>query len=291
MKLTSTVIMGTYNGSTFIYDQLASILEQTSPVTKVIIRDDGSTDGTSKIIEQFIDNHGVHQTWDFQMNDDQKGWRKNFMDMLTKIETDLVFFSDQDDVWYSDKVITFLKAFSNEQQAELIVSDYDFQPKNQTLLTMYTLQEKQTGYEGLFQLIPNVYNLATYRPGCSMALKESMIPSVIEIFNKIAIGPNGLAQSHDEASWLTAILRGSLYHLAKPLFSRRSHADSTWQSEKKAYQHYFETAAHKENFENFVASVDSELNSGHWRIKSLQSNLKKEINLYAEDLKQQNAED
>ncbi|MDN6901089.1 glycosyltransferase [Oenococcus sicerae] len=290
MKLTSTVIMGTYNGSAFVYDQLASILEQTSPVTKVIIRDDGSTDGTSKMIEQFIDHYGLHQTWDFQINDDQKGWRKNFMDMLTKIETDLVFFSDQDDIWYSDKVSTFLKAFSHEQQAELIVSDYDFQPKDQTLLTMYTLQEKQAGCEGLFQLIPNVYNLATYRPGCSMALKESMIPSVIETFNKIAIGPNGLAQSHDEASWLTAILRGSLYHLAKPLFSRRSHADSTWQSEKKAHQHYFETANREANFTAFVQSIDRELKHGHWQIEQLQSDLKNEINLYVKDSKRRNEE-
>ena len=114
MKLTSTVIMATFNGSAFIYDQLTSILEQTSSVAKVIIRDDGSTDDTSKIVEEFIDNHGLYQTWDFQINDDHRGWRKNFMDMLAKIETDLVFFSDQDDVWYSDKVMTLVKAFSTE---------------------------------------------------------------------------------------------------------------------------------------------------------------------------------
>ncbi|MFT8917810.1 MAG: hypothetical protein ABF899_08175, partial [Oenococcus sp.] len=60
--------------------------------------------------------------------------------------------------------------------------------------------------------------------------------------------------------------------------------DSTWQSEKKAHQHYFETATHQENFKNFVASVSSELGSGHGRIKSLQSNLKKEIELYFQGL-------
>lgn len=79
-------------------------------------------------------------------------------------------------------------------------------------------------------------NLAVYRPGCGMALRKSIIDSTIEIFRRVKVDFNAVAQTHDQAAWLAAVARGTLYHLHQPLFIRRIHPDSTWQTEKKQHK-------------------------------------------------------
>ena len=46
-----SVVMATYNGAEFIYDQLESLRNQNRGADEVIIVDDASTDGTVRIIE------------------------------------------------------------------------------------------------------------------------------------------------------------------------------------------------------------------------------------------------
>jgi len=50
---TVSIIMGTYNGEKFIREQLDSILAQTYPIKEIIIQDDGSTDGTIDICDEY----------------------------------------------------------------------------------------------------------------------------------------------------------------------------------------------------------------------------------------------
>ena len=47
------VIMSTYNGEKFIKEQLDSILNQTYKNIEIIVRDDGSKDGTVQIIKEY----------------------------------------------------------------------------------------------------------------------------------------------------------------------------------------------------------------------------------------------
>ncbi|WP_143810836.1 glycosyltransferase, partial [Oenococcus oeni] len=70
----------------------------------VIIRDDKSSDDTAEIVNQFIDGNNLRASWDFKVNQKRKGWRENFISMLRQTETDVVFYSDQDDIWQENKV-------------------------------------------------------------------------------------------------------------------------------------------------------------------------------------------
>ena len=45
------VVMCTYNGEEFLREQLDSILDQTYPISEIIIQDDRSTDGTVALLE------------------------------------------------------------------------------------------------------------------------------------------------------------------------------------------------------------------------------------------------
>lgn len=48
------ILMSTYNGEKFVAEQIESIQKQTYTDWNLIIRDDGSKDGTCEIIENFI---------------------------------------------------------------------------------------------------------------------------------------------------------------------------------------------------------------------------------------------
>ncbi len=97
-----SVALCTYNGEKFIEEQLKSILEQTVPITEIVIFDDGSSDTTvSKIGLVDQNNPGIIRLFQNKAN---VGFCKNFEKALTECNGDYIFFSDQDDVWHRDKV-------------------------------------------------------------------------------------------------------------------------------------------------------------------------------------------
>ncbi|KGH55945.1 glycosyl transferase [Oenococcus oeni S25] len=231
MKLTSTVIMAAFNGSKYIYDQLDSIANQKLKPTKVIIRDDCSTDDTETIVKNFIFEHDLQNSWDFQVNPERKGWRDNFMDMVDQTNTDIVFFADQDDIWNKNKISESMKCFSENDDMEVFVSDYNFLPADQKILPKDKIDEVGDGDVG--QVIPDLHNLIIRRDGCSMAFKKSIIGPLEEVYSGIRSDSNGLDQAHDQATWLAGLMRESLYHVNQPLMVHRAHLDSTWQTVRK----------------------------------------------------------
>lgn len=262
MKLTSTVIVATYNGSKYIHDQLASIDDQVVRPTKVIIRDDQSTDKTAEIVSRYIKEKDLSGSWDFKVNAKRKGWRRNFVDMYDQAETDIVFLSDQDDMWKRDKVADYLKCFAEEKKAEVLVSDYSFLPRNQKILPMASMPE--VGQNGFYRVLPDIANILIRRDGCTIAMRKSIIETAKKVFSKVKIDSNGLPQSHDQAIWIAGLMRGSLYHLKKPLMLRRAHADSTWQLERKNHQNHFAaTAEENPNYIDFLKAIDHFLLHDH----------------------------
>ena len=93
--------MGTYNGEKFIREQLDSILAQTYPIKEIIIQDDGSTDGTIAICEEYAEKYpNIH----FSCNEHNLGFNLNFKCAAMKATGDYVAISDQDDVWFPEKI-------------------------------------------------------------------------------------------------------------------------------------------------------------------------------------------
>lgn len=110
-----SVCMATYNGGKYLRKQVDSILCQLSATDELIVSDDGSKDATLEILASFHDkrlkvfsNQGKH------------GVVPNFENALSKASGDIIFFSDQDDIWAENKVKVMLKALQN---ADLVVHD------------------------------------------------------------------------------------------------------------------------------------------------------------------------
>ena len=107
-----SVCMATYNGSKFLREQIDCILCQLSADDELVISDDHSTDSTADIINSYSDKRIK-----FFMNSLAKGVTHNFENALLHSQGDIIFLSDQDDVWLSGKI--------SEMSSFLITNNYD----------------------------------------------------------------------------------------------------------------------------------------------------------------------
>lgn len=98
---TVSVVMATYNGEKYICEQIDSILNQSYPIYELIIQDDCSTDSTPDICRKYEEAHpNVH----FYQNKHNLGFNDNFRTAAMRATGDFIALSDQDDVWYRDKI-------------------------------------------------------------------------------------------------------------------------------------------------------------------------------------------
>ena len=104
-----SVCMATYNGEKYLKDQLDSILKQIQSSDEVIISDDGSNDSTRYIIEKFQKEYKNI----YLVDGPKRGVQKNFENALKHARGDILFLSDQDDIWMDGKVERVLKEFEN----------------------------------------------------------------------------------------------------------------------------------------------------------------------------------
>ncbi len=96
-----SIVMCTYNGSSYLDEQLASIAAQDYPHFELIILDDCSTDDTwAKLLEwqskcKFITLY---------KNETNLGYNKNFEKVIQLAKGDYISIADQDDVWLPNKI-------------------------------------------------------------------------------------------------------------------------------------------------------------------------------------------
>lgn len=96
-----SVVISTYNGSNRIINQLDSIFSQEDVEVQCYVRDDGSTDNTLEILEEYKKK----QPNLIISPEKNVGWQKSFLLALCNAPTaDYYAFSDQDDIWFKDKL-------------------------------------------------------------------------------------------------------------------------------------------------------------------------------------------
>lgn len=98
------ILLCTYNGSAFISEQLESFAMQTHRNWVIYASDDGSSDETVKLLKEFQTKQGEDRL--IILEGPRQGFAKNFLSLIKNpsIDADYFAFSDQDDVWFPDKL-------------------------------------------------------------------------------------------------------------------------------------------------------------------------------------------
>lgn len=156
-----SVAMCTYNGARFLPEQLESIANQIVGVDELVVCDDGSSDETLEVLREFGKDSAfpVH----IHSNENNLGSTRNFQKCLSLCKGDIIFLSDQDDIWRSDKVEQHLKYYAAEPGTDAIFSDAmmiddDSKPRNRTIWQEIEFNKERQqewvqgeGYETLFR--------------------------------------------------------------------------------------------------------------------------------------------
>ena len=166
------ILMATYNGEKYLAEQIDSIICQTYKNWNLLIRDDGSSDNTFKILKEYEKKDDR-----IKIIKDKKGnlgIAKNFEELLKISSSELIMFSDQDDVWKKDKIKIMLKYVGN---SDLIISDAIVTNEKLECISesLFCLVKSKNG------IIKNVIKNTYY--GCCMLFKRKILEEVLPIPN------------------------------------------------------------------------------------------------------------
>ena len=113
------VAIATYNGENFIAEQLNSILNQTVKPDLIVVSDGGSDDNTVAVCEDILSGSGV--AYKLLTSDGRLSIKDNFEKCISFCEADYIFISDQDDVWFSNKLIRCIKKIQDCPSDDVIM--------------------------------------------------------------------------------------------------------------------------------------------------------------------------
>jgi len=166
-----SVCMATYNGEEFISQQIKSIINQLNNDDELIISDDGSTDGTLKIVAAFNDPRIK-----IYHNSGPKGPVMNFQNAMLKANGNIIFLADQDDIWFENKIST-MKNYLEEY--DLVVCDCNIVDNELNIIKPSFFLHHGSGAGFIKNLKRN-----TYMGNC-MAFKKEMLKLALPLPSNI----------------------------------------------------------------------------------------------------------
>lgn len=151
------ILMATYNGTLYIKDQINSILYQSFKNWRLIIRDDGSSDGTLDILQHYARLDSRIIVCDDDLGN--LGVFGNFMELIKLSDSKYVMLADQDDLWINDKVETSLSFIKEKERGIVPILVFA-----NSILTDDSLTKKY-GYNYNMTEPPSLHNFLFYNAG------------------------------------------------------------------------------------------------------------------------------
>lgn len=223
--MTTSVALCTYNGSQYLRQQLESIADQSYCVDEIVICDDNSRDDTCCIIEKFIRQHPEIKVV-FIKNERNVGFLKNFEKAISCCSGDIIFLSDQDDIWMPDKVISFIEYFENNEDIDVAFSNAKLINSTGTAYFLKTLFEvvgldKKNKRLFTHGLALDLLATSGRMTGCTSAVRASFLPYIIPF--KVS----SVKMIHDEIMAVIAASYDKIGFIDKCLVSYRQHDNQT----------------------------------------------------------------
>lgn len=205
-----SIAMATYNGAEYLDAQLNSLVTQTRLPDELVVTDDCSTDSTLEILERFAKSAPFSVL--IHRNANNLGYCGNFNQALLRTQGDLVFISDQDDVWFPEKIERMVSFAARHPQALVMMND--------AVLTHADLSE--SGLTKLGQIRSAGFKESSFVMGCCAAVRRDLLDLCLPI-------PEGFG-AHD--SWVVGIADGlgrkRIFPVALQYYRRHEQNESQW---------------------------------------------------------------
>jgi len=200
-----SVAMATYNGEKYLKQQVDSILSQLGDEDELVVSDDHSSDGTLSIIEQYMKEDPRVKLF---MNE-ESGVISNFDNALKHTRNDIIFLSDQDDIWKPEKVKTVKAYYEKNPKVQMIMSDITVVDNdlNTTIDSFYEFRGSRSGV--IKNIIKNSYI------GCAMSFRRELKEQILPIPRNVPM--------HDMWIGLVADLNKSALLIPEKLIYYRRH--------------------------------------------------------------------
>jgi glycosyltransferase involved in cell wall biosynthesis len=200
-----SVVMAVFNGRRYLTQQVESIVSQLQSEDELIIVDDASTDGAvSSLPTHLLGNARLFT------NVVNIGVRRTFQRGLELARHDIVFLSDQDDVWLQGKRAAFVEEFARDAAVFVVISDARVMDA-QGQVTAVSFMANRGGFDGsvIGTLWRNRYL------GCAMAVRKELLNIALPI-------PRWVPQ-HDMWFGVIGQLTGRVAYLPAPYLLYRRH--------------------------------------------------------------------
>lgn len=206
------VLMSTYNGESYLCEQIDSILKQINVDVQLLIRDDGSIDNTLLILNKykFYDNISV-------LFENNIGAEKSFhklAEYASKSDFKYFAFADQDDYWLENKLSTAISKLNSEEDdiALMYCSNLDVVDKELKHL-FYMNQNKNISINKKTALVQN------FATGCTIVFNRNALDLILRYEPKHST-------LHDYWLYLLCIYLGKVIYDEKSYILYRQHGNN-----------------------------------------------------------------
>ncbi|MBS3976029.1 MAG: glycosyltransferase family 2 protein [Syntrophomonadaceae bacterium] len=205
------VLLSTYNGQKYLEELMDSVLQQDYPELAMLIRDDGSTDETLRILEKYSSLKNVQI-----LHGKNIGVVRSFFSLLelSSPDAEYIAFCDQDDVWKKDKVaraVGILDRYSDNVPA-MYCSRATLVDENLEILGLSQFYGREPAFGNAL-----VQNIAT---GCTIIINNAARQLLLKKLPSAAI-------IHDWWIYLVVSAFGKVYYDVESRILYRQHSANT----------------------------------------------------------------
>lgn len=204
--------MATYNGEKYIMEQLGSILDQLNLDDEMIIVDDSSKDNTVHLIKSLNDRRIK-----IIINKENMGHVFSFAKSISFAQNEIIFLSDQDDVWIKER-LTLMKNKLIDNDTLLLSSNFNIIYMNRQIRSFSKKSLKSADSTKYWFNILGIFKGERSYYGCAMAFKKRLVDLILPI--------PIFVESHDLWIALAGNLLGSNIHIEDKTITRRLHGNN-----------------------------------------------------------------
>jgi len=206
------VLLATYNGRTWLADQVDSILNQTDVDVHIIALDDGSTDGTVEWLAERAEREPRLTVLPTESASGSSA--ANFFRLVERADVsnaDYVAFADQDDLWRPRKLVSQVAQLQDRSASGVSSSVMSFTPDGTQTLIRKDFPQREFDYL-----------TESPGPGCSFLMTQELVEIIRSVLEREPLAR--AADFHDSLIYVIARAAGLTWHIdGEPTVDYRQH--------------------------------------------------------------------